>query len=40
MTLDCLFKKIPKERFVVDDVSYCDNITGIKKPDENYFPES
>jgi len=31
MTLDCLFKKRKKERFVDDDVSYCDNITGIKK---------
>jgi len=30
MTLNYIFKKRQRERFVDDDVSYCNNITGIK----------
>jgi hypothetical protein len=37
MTLDYIFKKRQKERFVDDDVSYCDNITGIKKHMRSIF---
>jgi hypothetical protein len=37
MTLDYIFKKRQKGRFVDDVVSCCDNITGIKKHMRSIF---